>query len=117
MYKAFVIIAAMLVCLLLMHMAVGRFPAVVRLGRNSRCTVVLAVKGREPRLERSVMELLALMQNSRLYGELVIHGSLLDADTRAVAMALAACYGCVTFVEDGESPWSRKTNCWKYPAR
>ncbi len=117
MYRAFAIIAAMLLCLLLMYLALGKFPARVRLGRNSRCRIQLEVKGREPRLEQSVMELLELLRRGGLCSELVIQGSLLDAETRRMAMALAEDYGCVTFIEDGESPWTRKTNCWKYPAR
>ena len=68
-------------------------------------------------LERSVEELLLVMNGGRLYGDILIQGSLLDEDTRAAARALAERHGCVTFIEDGESPWTRKTSCWKYPAR
>lgn len=117
MYRAFAIIAATLLCLLLMYLALGRLPVKVKLGRNSRLAVLLCLRGREPRLEQSVIELLKLMDSGGLYGEIVIQGSLLDADTRATALALAERYGCVTFVEDGDSPWTRKANCWKYPAQ
>ncbi len=116
-YRAFAIIAAALLCMLLMHLAAGKLPAKVKLGRNSRCCLLLTVRGYEPRLERSVRELMQFMVSGRLYGEIIIHGSLLDAETRAAARTLAERYGCVTFIEDGESPWSRKTSCWKYPAR
>lgn len=117
MYKAFVIIAALLVCLLLMYLAAGALPMRVSLGRNSRYFILLTVRGREPRLEQSVIELMFIMRSSRLYGEIIIQGSMLDADTRATAQALAERHVCVTFVEDGEAPWIRKTNCWKYPAQ
>ena len=54
MYRAIAIIAAVILCLLLMYLALGRLPLRVRLGRNTRCSVLLEVKGREPRLEQSV---------------------------------------------------------------
>ena len=103
MYRAIAIIAAVMLCLLLMYLALGRLPLRVRLGRNTRCSVLLEVKGREPRLEQGVTELLFLLGSGRVYGEIVIRGSLLDADTRAAARALARDYGCVRFIEDGES--------------
>ncbi len=103
MYRAFALMAAVIICLLLMYLAVRSMPLRVRLGRNSRCSILLAVRGREPRLEESVMGLLSFLRSSRLYGEIIIQGSLLDGDTRETAKALAESYGCVTFYEDGEA--------------
>lgn len=117
MYKVFAAAAAMLLCLLLIYLAAVAFPSGVRLGRNSRCCILLQVRGCEPRLEKSVEELIWLLKSSRLYGEIIIQGSHMDAETRSAARALENRYGCVIFTEDGESPWSRKTNCWKCPAR
>ncbi len=117
MYKITVIMAALLLFLLLIYLTARAFPGRAGLGRNSRLHLLLEVRGREPRLERSVEELLLVMNGSRLYGDILIRGSLLDEDTRAAARALAERHGCVTFIEDGESPWTRKTSCWKYPAQ
>ena len=39
MYRAIAIIAAVILCLLLMYLALGRLPLRVRLGRNTRCSV------------------------------------------------------------------------------
>ena len=41
MYRAIAIIAAVILCLLLMYLALGRLPLRVRLGRNTRCVRIL----------------------------------------------------------------------------
>ena len=109
-YVVFVLIAAALCFLLLLHLVMGRCPARVRLGRNSRCCLHLSVIGREPKLEKSVRSLLWLLRRSGLYCGIVIEGHGLDQKTRATAQALAETYNCITLIEDGESPWIRKTN-------
>ena len=109
-YVVFVLIAAALCFLLLLHLVMGRCPARVRLGRNSRCCLHLSVIGREPKLEKSIRSLLWLLHQSGLYCGIVIEGHGLDQYTRATAMALAETYKCITLIEDGESPWIRKTS-------
>ena len=90
-YVVFVLIAAAL-CFLLLHLVMGRCPARVRLGRNSRCCLHLSVIGREPKLEKSVRSLLWLLRQSGLYCGIVIEGHGLDQDTRATAQAPAETY-------------------------
>ena len=109
-YVVFVLIAAALCFLLLLRLVMGRCPARVRLGRSCRCRLHLSVTGREPKLERSVNDLLWLLRQSGLHCGIVIEGHGLDQDTRATARALAETYKCITLIEDGESPWIRKTN-------
>ena len=109
-YVVFVITAAALFFLLLLRLILGFYPARVRLGRNCRCCLHLSVIGREPKLEKSIRSLLWLLRQSGLYCGIVIEGHGLDQDTRATAQALAETYKCITLIEDGESPWIRKTN-------
>ena len=109
-YLTFVLLAAAMCFLLLLRLVMGCCPARVRLGRNSRCCLHLSVIGREPKLEKSVRSLLWLLRRSGLYCGIVIEGHGLDQETRATAQALAETYNCITLIEDGESPWSRKTN-------
>lgn len=109
-YVIFVLLAAALCFMLLLRLVLGRCTARVRLGRNCRCRLHLSVRGREPRLEAGVRELLWLLQQGGLGCSIVIEGQGLDHSTRATAMALAEAYHCITLIEDGESPWSRKTN-------
>lgn len=109
-YVTFVLLAAVLCFLLLLRLLLGFCPFRVRLGRNCRCFLHLAVRGREPALARSVRSLLWLLRQSGLYCGIVIEGHGLDQDTRATAQALAETYQCITLIEDGESPWIRKTS-------
>lgn len=111
-YVVFVITAAALFFLLLLRLILGFYPARVRLGRNCRCCLHLSVIGREPKLEGSVMSLLRLLEQGGLRCGIVIEGHGLDQDTRATALALAEAYHCITLIEDGDSPWIRKTNSW-----
>ena len=108
-YVVFVLIAAALCFLLLLHLVMGCCPARVRLGRNSRCCLHLSVIGREPKLEKSIRSLLWLMERGGLNCRVVIQGRGLDQETRAAALALSDAYQCITLIEDGESPWIRKT--------
>ena len=109
-YVIFVLIAAALCFLLLLRLVMGHCPVRVRLGRNSRCCLHLSVIGREPKLEKSVRSLLWLLRQSGLNCGIVIEGHGLDQDTRATAQSLVETYNCITLIEDGESPWIRKTN-------
>lgn len=109
-YVTFVLLAAALCFLLILRLVMGCVPVRVRLGRNCRCRLHLSIRGREPRLEAGVRELLWLLWQSGLGCSIVIEGQGLDQNTRAAALALAEDYHCVTLIEDGESPWSRKTN-------
>ena len=109
-YVIFVLLAAALCFLLCLRLVLGLFPARVRLGRNCRCRLHLFVAGREPKLESSVRSLLWLLEQGGLRCGIVIEGHGLDQDTRAIALALAENYKCITLIEDGESPWIRKTN-------
>lgn len=111
-YRIFVMIAAVLVFLLLIWLSVsaghGRR---VRLGRNSHCYICLEVRGREPKLEQSVRELIWFMDVSGLYAGIIIQGIMLDPETRTAAFALAEYHKCITFIEDGEAPWIKIRNC------
>lgn len=111
-YRTFVVIAAVLGFLLLIWLTIsaghGRR---IHLGRNSRCYICLEVRGREPRLEQSVKEMLWFMDTSRLYGSIIIQGVMLDPETRNLAFSLAEYYKCITFIEDGEAPWTKIRNC------
>lgn len=111
-YVIFVLLAAALCFLLCLRLILGFFPARVRLGRSCRCWLHLSVSGREPKLESSVRSLLWLMEQGGLRCGIVIEGCGLDQETRAMALALAETYNCITLIEDGESPWIRKTNSW-----
>ena len=108
-YPVCVFIAAAICFLLLLRLSIQAVPLRVRLGRNSRCCLHLSVIGREPKLEKSVRSLLWLLRRSGLYCGIVIEGHGLDQETRATAQALAETYNCITLIEDGESPWIRKT--------
>ena len=108
-YVIFVLLAAALCFLLLLRLIVGLWPTRVRLGRSCRCCLCLSVTGREPKLEESVMSLLWLMEQGGLRCRIVIECHGLDQSTRATALFLAETYKCITLIEDGESPWIRKT--------
>ena len=101
-YSIFVFMAAALCMLLLLRLALGRCPARFRLGRNTRCLVCLSVRGQERMLEQSVKGLLWFFYQNGITGGIVIHGA---------TCSLAEKHSCITFIEDGESPWIRKTNC------
>ncbi|MGN0981468.1 MAG: hypothetical protein ACI4O0_01110 [Candidatus Limivicinus sp.] len=109
-YVIFVLLAAAFCFLLCLRLILGLFPARVRLGRNCRCRLNLSVTGREPKLESSVRSLLWLMEQGGLHCGIVIECRGLDQETRATALALAETYKFITLIEDGESPWIRKTN-------
>ena len=111
-YVIFVLLAAALCFLLCLRLILGLVPARVRLGRNIRCWLHLSVAGREPKLESSVRSLLWLVEQGGLRCGIVIQCRDLDQETRATALALAETYNCITLIEDGESPWIRKTNSW-----
>lgn len=110
-YRIFVFMAAALCMLLLLRLALGRCPARFRLGRNTRCLVYLSVRGQERMLEQSAKGLLWFFYQNGITGGIVIHGAMLDRETRDAACSLAEKHSCITFIEDGESPWIRKTNC------
>lgn len=109
-YVIFVLLAAAVCFLLLLRLLLGLCPFRVRLGRNCRCCLHLAVRGREPALERSVHSLLWLLEQGGLPCGIIIEGHSLDEETRAAALALAETYQCITLIEDGETPWIRKTS-------
>ena len=109
-YVFFSLLAAALCFLLFLRLILYFCPVRVHLGRNCRCCLYLSVTGREPKLESSVRSLLWLLEQGSLRCGIVIEGHGLDQDTRAIALALAETYNCITLIEDGESPWIRKTN-------
>lgn len=55
--------------------------------------------------------MLWFMDTSRLYGSIIIQGVMLDPETRNLAFSLAEYYKCITFIEDGEAPWTKIRNC------
>ena len=108
-YPVCVFIAAAICFLLLLRLSIQAVPLRGRLGRNCRCCMHLSVTGREPKLAKSVCSLLWLMERGGLNCRVVIQGRGLDQETRAAALALSDAYQCITLIEDGESPWIRKT--------
>ena len=86
----------------------------VRVGRNSRLTMVLTVTGDEPQLESGVDALLWLRANGTLPGRIVLVDGGMNEETRAAAELLARGHGDVTFLRGGEAElWTKEAETFK----
>lgn len=97
-------LSAALVCAMLLWLLRRMMLTPVKTGKNTVQYIFLSVKGCEAALENNVGGLLWLNDNGILRCRIIISGSELDDETRAVARVLERDHSCITFVENGEIP-------------
>lgn len=103
--------AACFAALALLWLIAGMMQTPVKFGRSSTGLVLIDIMGTEPRLEKTLNELLWLNDNGILRCRIIVCGTALDEETRFVASAMASEYRCITFIENGELPAWMRTNC------